>query len=144
MTSPGAGGVSNQHNEPKKRYRGLDTHDSHALNQACRQLYEAFGGHPYLVGTAAEAADYRDVDVRQILYDEDFDRLFAGYEKLWAFLSFVIGHWLRDVTGLPVDFQIQRQTEANAKHPKIRSALGMRQSVYAGGGDATNFGDSGV
>jgi hypothetical protein len=129
---------------PKLRSRGLDTHDSHALNQACIQLYKAFGGHPYLVGTAAESADYRDVDVRQILDDDTFDRLFAGREKLWGLICFAIGHWLRDVTGLPIDFQIQRQTEANARHSGIRSALGMNQSNYAGGGDATRFGGSDV
>lgn len=34
--------------------------------------------------------------------------------------------WLREQTGLPIDFEIQPQTFANKWHDKQRSAIGLR------------------
>lgn len=109
-----------------------------ALNHACSLLNRALGGFGcYLVGSSLERRDYRDVDVRFILSDEEFDRLFrvrpedaesgaAGWlNPLWSLMCTSISVWLREQTGLPVDFQIQRQTQANEKHPGTRSALGI-------------------
>ena len=124
------------------RTSGLSTSDMHNLDLACRPITRAFDGHPpYLVGSAGESADYRDVDIRMILGDEEFDRLFSGRIELWALMSLSIGEWLRQRTGLPIDFQIQRQTEANEKHDKPRNPLGRNGGgrLYAGGGDATPF-----
>src|SRR4029077_18922075 len=48
-----------------------------ALEQACQILRDAFGEYGiYLVGSALERADWRDVDVRYILSDEAFAALF--------------------------------------------------------------------
>lgn len=48
--------------------------------------------------------------------------------------------WLRAETGLPIDFQIQRQTEANKKYGnQFRNPLGVRGLNFAGYGDATNL-----
>lgn len=109
-----------------------------ALNHACTILNRALGGYGcYLVGSSLERRDYRDVDVRYILSDEEFDRLFrveakdadggsAGWlNPLWSLMCTAISGWLRDQTGLPVDFQIQRQTQANAQHKGTRGALGI-------------------
>jgi hypothetical protein len=88
-----------------------------------------------------ERPDYRDVDIRLILTDEDFDYWFDGRVMLWSLVCLTIGQHLRAVTSLPIDFQIQRMTEANEKHPGTwRNPLGMRNRPYAGGGDATRFG----
>lgn len=120
----------------------LATHDLWRLDRACRLIYQAFDEPAYLVGTAGfEGAEgYRDVDVRLILDDEEFDALFAepaGVAR-WELLSLAIGDHLRVATGLPIDFQIQRWTEANEKHPKPRNPLGLRdRRTFAGGGDAT-------
>lgn len=46
---------------------------------------------------------------------------------------------LTEDTGLPIDFQIQRMTEANAKYDGPRNPLGAGRRDYAGGGDATKF-----
>lgn len=54
----------------------LTTAEFAILNDACIPVAEAFDSHPYLVGSATERADYRDVDLRLILMDEEFDRLF--------------------------------------------------------------------
>lgn len=131
-------------NEPAAPHKGRANYVAapgfYNLNQACRLVNDAFGGSfgCYLVGSSLERRDYRDVDVRCILEDEAFDRLFrvrpqdaesgvAGWlNPLWSLMCTSISLWLSQQTGLPVDFQIQRQTQANAQHPgKKRSALGI-------------------
>ena len=101
------------------------------LGQACRVLVDAYGPHVYLVGSSLERRDYRDVDVRCILPDEEFDRLFPGIgaahylDPRWSVMASAYSHWLGMRSGLPVDFQFQRRTEANAEYAGQRSALGL-------------------
>lgn len=117
---------------------GLTTLALQELDEACRPIRDGFGETPYLVGTALERGGHRDVDVRLILDDAEFDRLFVGRPAFWGLLCRAFTTYLRSRTGLPIDFQIQRQTEANAKHAKPRNPLGVRTVVnYAGGGDGT-------
>jgi hypothetical protein len=123
------------------RGSGLTTHDFTALDEACELICTAFEP-PYLVGSAGIDAErpYRDVDVRLILNDEPFDDLFSGRHarERWELLSLAIGAYLRERTGLPIDFQVQRASEANALHPKPRNPLGLGDGHrFAGGGDAT-------
>lgn len=112
------------------------------LEQAILAVNEAFGGVCcYLVGSALERRDYRDVDVRCILEDEHFDRLFPGAAScgtparnpLWSLMCTSIALLLKKQTGLPIDFQIQRMTDANARHSGRRNALGVFLG-YPGGG----------
>lgn len=104
----------------------LTTLELHLLDRACVSLAVAFGG-VYLVGTAQDGEGSRDVDVRVILPDEEFDKHFAGNRPLWGVMCLAIGLQLRAETGLPVDFQIQRMTEANERHAgKQRNPLGRR------------------
>jgi hypothetical protein len=99
------------------------------LDQACHPINAAFGSFGcYLVGTATERGPYRDVDVRFIMADKGHDKLTKaiGADAV-AFLGIAIGQYLASLTGLPIDFQIQRQTEANALHPNgYRIPLGGR------------------
>jgi hypothetical protein len=106
-----------------------------ALEQCCQQINDAFGGfHCYLVGSALERPDWRDIDVRYIMSDEEFSKMFPdctaeGHwesDPRWLLLTVSISGWLRTVTGLPVDFQIQPQTHANERHKGMRSAVGLR------------------
>lgn len=104
-----------------------------ALELACNHINAAFGGFGcYLVGSAIERPDWRDVDVRFIMEDDAFDKLFpdAGpnweSDPRWLLLITSISGWLSKATGLPVDFQIQPQTHANKRHSKARHALGLR------------------
>lgn len=115
----------------------LTTYDLYNLDDACRLIQQAFGS-PYLVGSAGidGRADYRDVDVRLILEDEEFDNLIGNNRSRWELLSLAIGDYLRLRTRLPIDFQIQRQSEANARHDKPRNPLGKKRT-FAAGGDAT-------
>ena len=83
----------------------------------------------FLVGSCLERPDFRDVDVRAIMADEAYDRLFPGGESgtesdaFWSLLCTAIGGYLAQATGLPIDFQIQRMTEANLLHPGPRNAI---------------------
>ncbi len=109
------------------------------LNRACVSVMAAFpvgGLGVFLVGSSIARRDYRDVDVRCILTDAEFDRLFRGppngpnddgqgyHNALWSLMCTSISAHLSDCTGLPIDFQIQRQTQANVKHSGRRQALG--------------------
>ena len=105
------------------------------LELACQHLNAAFGGYGcYLVGSALERPDWRDVDVRLILRDEEFSALFPDAlsdgrwesDSRWLVMTSAIRLWLSRQTGLPVDFQFQPQTHANERHKGRRSALGLR------------------
>jgi hypothetical protein len=127
---------------PKSKGCYLSTLELHELDEACAPFLSAFGTHPYLVGSASQRDDFRDVDVRLILADDEYDALFAERKGLWALLSRLGSTYLRARTGLPVDFQVQRQSEANAKFGDLgktpRNPLGSRSLLeFAGGGDAT-------
>jgi hypothetical protein len=103
------------------------------LELACQQVNAAFSDSfgCYLVGSALERPDWRDVDVRMILDDEDFARLFpkAGqhweFDPRWILLTSAVSDFLSRASGLPVDFQFQPQTHANKIHKGPRSALGL-------------------
>lgn len=101
------------------------------LNAFGREIDEAFGHLPFLVGSAMRGKTWRDVDVRLILPDDEFDALFPDHMKpsrcdgKWALLCAAISELGRIRTGLPIDFQIQRMTEANALYDGPRSALGL-------------------
>lgn len=119
----------------------LSALELHELDEACHPFLSAFGEHPYLVGSVNQHRDFRDVDVRLILDDEEFDSLFAERKGLWALLSRLGSTYLRAKTGLPVDFQVQRQSQANEKFGDLgktpRNPLGSRSLLdFAGGGDA--------
>jgi hypothetical protein len=110
------------------------------LDEACRPIHAAFGGGLYLVGTAAalDRQDYRDVDVRLILDDAAYDALVAATSAdTVSFLGLAIGEYLVSRTGLPIDFQIQRQTEANERHKGIRNPVGFTRTLANYRGDAS-------
>ncbi len=114
------------------------------LNDACIRVRESLGDYgTYLVGSSTERPDYRDVDVRHIMADDRFDAIFGGHQLFWSLLCMAVSVYLSQASGLPVDFQVQRMTEANEKYPDLgthpRHPLGMRARAYAGGGDATRY-----
>lgn len=130
----------------------LSTADLHRLDLACRELAEfaredeGYGG-VYLVGSAGERPDFRDVDVRLILMDDTFDKLFGHSPMLWSLFCYATSRQLAADTGLPIDFQVQRCSEANeeytAAHGHHRNSLGLRHiRHFAGLGDATKFAET--
>ena len=122
---------------------GLDTSELETLDRACSPLAEAFGVCTYLVGTAAFCENFRDVDVRTMLDDEDFDRRFGGKDGdvFWSVFCYSVGKLLREQTGMNIDYQVQRCTQANENHNGTRDPIGVRppRRLFAGGGDATDF-----
>lgn len=102
-----------------------------------REICDAFGWHPMLVGSSATSKQWRDVDVRLILPDDEFDALFpdGGNEQgnaRWGLMCAALSELARQRTGLPVDFQIQRMTDANRRYDEthVRWAIGL----HAAGG----------
>lgn len=96
------------------------------------QLYSFFGDFPYLVGSALKTTAWRDVDVRVILPDDQYAALFPGCTPdgehqcaKWCALCLAFAALGREMTGLPIDFQVQQQSWANKRHPGQRSALGF-------------------
>lgn len=93
------------------------------LDQFGHVVNDAFGAFPYLVGSATRGKQWRDVDVRLILADEDYDAFFgAGTDAnetnpKWCAYCMAFAELGRRMTGLPVDFQIQRRSEANRMYP---------------------------
>lgn len=73
----------------------------------------------YLVGSALETKDYRDVDIR-VMLDDDHPLWLA---VLAQWLDDGISVWGQTVTGLPIDFQLQRTNWANAEFDGRRHAL---------------------
>lgn len=108
----------------------LSPRQMYLLDSACHPLMEVFGWSTYLVGTAMQPRDGkppRDIDVRTIVDDKQHDKLRKAIGvKGIAFLGIAIGQYLASLTGLPIDYQIQRQTEANALHDGTRNPLGHR------------------
>lgn len=113
------------HYLPAPIYRNLD--------RACVQIRQAFGT-PYLVGSATQRPDYRDVDVRVILFDDEFVQLFPGRADAkarmesnmrWSIVCSLVSQHLSQITGLSIDFQIQSMTQANADKGTNRIALGV-------------------
>lgn len=121
--------------EPEARKKGnyVGAPAIFALETACRQITEAFGSYGcYVVGSALERPDWRDVDVRYIMADDEFEKLFPDaypqcweQDPRWLLLTVAISERLSKLTGLPIDFQFQPQTHANERHKGQRHAIGI-------------------
>lgn len=133
-----------------KRVNYLPAPGYFKLNQAVAVINRAFddkGSYGiYLVGSCLARRDFRDVDVRMIMKDGDYDRLFPGaadrpdLNAYWSLTCVTLAEWLTNQSGLPVDFQIQRASVANEQFPthggvreNPRNALGIFMG-YPGGG----------
>lgn len=94
------------------------------LNDWGRAVAAMFQGHPaYHVGSSLERADWRDIDVRQMLSDAEYEALrqIVNVDRL----NLAVSLWGAQVTGLPIDFQVQPTTTTNAEFNSRRHALGI-------------------
>jgi hypothetical protein len=88
-----------------------------------------FGHVPYQVGSSLHSKQWRDVDVRLILPDEEFADRFGGRDRSaetnpkLAAITLAFAALGQQMTGLPIDFQIQPESHANAVYNGARSAL---------------------
>lgn len=123
------------------------------LNQACTAITAAYGYNLYLVGSSITKRDFRDVDLRCILDDDEFDQMFPGMVRVsgasgkvysaewtdarWSLLCASISAWLSSRTGLKIDFQFQRRTQANENYRQLdghqRHAIGLFMTPAAPG-----------
>lgn len=105
-----------------KRASYLQHFEQRLMIDWMRVLGKAFNETPYMVGSVLHKPDYRDVDVRIMLDDDVYDAL--AIDPRWLNLSLTL--WGQKVTGLPIDCQVQRTTEANAEYGSLpRHALGI-------------------
>jgi hypothetical protein len=84
------------------------------------------------VGSSLHGKKWRDVDVRLMLDDDKYGAMFGIDSHAnehtcdkWVALCMAFSALGQKMTGLPIDFQIQRSTQANEKYPCSRSALGI-------------------
>lgn len=125
---------------PRKKFCHIGAPACFALEAACRWVAEAFRdpadwGGIYIVGSVLQRPDWRDVDVRFIMSDDRFRHEFPDvacletgtweFDPRWTLLTVAISAQLSKMTGLPIDFQFQPQSYANAKHPGPRNAIGL-------------------
>lgn len=88
-----------------------------------------FGHTAYHVGSSLARKDWRDVDVRLILPDDEFNARFgrlrsAEVNPKLAAVTLAFCALGKEMTGLPVDFQIQPMSHANDRYgEEPRSAL---------------------
>jgi hypothetical protein len=123
---------------PRKRANYLPPDCLFGLHHACAEIMKSYDSYGvYLVGSSIVRKDYRDVDLRCIMKDDVFEAEFPadahGHRPKWMLTCLALSAWLKHVTGLPVDFQFQKQSLANAHHKGERHAMGY----YHWRGDAT-------
>lgn len=101
------------------------------LDQFGSHVYDVFDDFPYLVGSALRGKKWRDVDVRLILADEEYeewgfgDPRYTHRNEKWVAMVLAFSALGKHMTGLPIDFQIQQRSYANELYPFYRSALGI-------------------
>ncbi len=109
------------------------------LDEFGSHLRFAFGHTAYHVGSSLnKKTGWRDVDVRLLLPDEEWAAMELGdpgdphRNGKWVAFTLAFSALGKQMTGLPVDFQLQQQSWANERysHEKVgdaanRSALGM-------------------
>lgn len=107
-------------------------------------LNAMFGPHAYHVGSSLEKKEgWRDVDVRVILPDHEWDAMQLGdpnrthSSAKWTAYCIALSAFGKDMTGLPIDCQLQRQTQANEmfgrSRGKSRSFLGIIPELLSEG-----------
>lgn len=113
------------------------------LELALYDIRRAFGSC-YQVGSSLHRADFRDVDIRCIMPDEEFDKLFPGlctptpagweHDSRWLVMTTTISQWLSTRIGKTVDFQFQRASWANEHHSshEPRHYKGFRRAPSEG------------
>ena len=116
------------HPVQKHRASFLTVLEQYNLNIACRPLHN-FGYGTFHVGSSLRTRNFRDVDLRCILPNKEFDAMFGTPDDpRLKFLNVAISEWVQARTQLPIDFQFQRMTDANDEFPSPehpRNCVGM-------------------
>ena len=100
------------------------------LNEYGRLLRRAFGHYPLLVGSALARKDPRDIGVRLILPDDEWPRLVGPLNECdrpdtrWAVICMAYTALGRQLTGLPIDFQLKTAAAAAPEQGYPRLPIG--------------------
>jgi len=110
-----------------RRASYLQLVDFERVEEWCRNVRVLFdGATPYMVGSVNRQPDYRDVDIRLIVDDKEFDAHWLDPVK-HRLINRVVSTWGQRETGLPIDFQIQQMTAANKQFGgEFRNPMGVR------------------
>lgn len=101
------------------------------LHEFGSQVWAFFGHPPYQVGSSLNSKQWRDVDVRLILPDDEYAAMGLGdpaqshINGKWVSLCLAYSALGKQITGLPIDFQIQQESHANRQNSGHRSVLGV-------------------
>lgn len=106
------------------RVNYLTVAQNFALETACAVL-EKSGWTTTMVGSVMERANFRDVDLRCILFDEEYDAIFGFSRVRKRLLDAAISEWIASRTGLPIDFQFQSITAAKEFQGRPRNCVGI-------------------
>lgn len=77
----------------------------------------------FLVGSALKRANYRDVDIRHIISNDDFLKMFNIIDI--GYFNQTVSLWGQQVTGLPIDYQIQSIDSIDNKVPGYKHPIGQ-------------------
>lgn len=109
----------------RRRPNYLTVSQGFNLEHACRLLTASFGFNTYHVGSSLSRPDWRDVDLRCILPDAEYDVLIGASKHRLMLMNVALSEWVAARTGLPIDFQFQRMTEANMEFDGRRNFVGI-------------------
>lgn len=90
------------------------------LESQTSQLRRAFDPYPLLlVGSCLSSPEFNDVDLRVIMDDADFDRIFGPAKEhhnseLWCCVCLAISKQLSANTGLKIDFQVHKRSNVRS------------------------------
>ena len=103
---------------------------------------DAFGGaYIWIVGSVLYREDWRDVDLRVEISDSEYGRLFTKtvndvdgtivglLDQFRMLFQTAVNALLRQTTGLPIDFQVQSETEAKQYHGRKRQPITLRPYI---------------
>ena len=88
----------------------LEAHKLFLLETSMRSINEVFHRNTYLVGSCLERPNYRDVDIRTILSNDEYNKV---NPQVWWLLDRSVSVWLSQLTGLLIDYQIQSFEQAD-------------------------------
>jgi hypothetical protein len=96
---------------------------------------DVYGVVPYQVGSSVHGKQWRDIDIRGMLWPTDWARILCdvdpdrpavwSHHPQWVASCLQVATWASTFTGLPVDFQWQTADYANEKYPGYRVPLGI-------------------
>lgn len=113
--------------------KGVGFPEMQYLHEFAMKANFYFNDTCYLVGSAIDSKDRRDIDVRMILDDDVVDAMTQdrnGSNNMltmskWGVLCQAFSALGKQMTELPIDFQIQTLTKCQEYNDKVRIPLGI-------------------